>query len=97
MFGAFIARLIRPLSLSFTNQRTSFGYTNCPPGAVQPFMHIASDFLQSKWYPGNPQAAGAGNMSRPYALFISSTNFIICSQSNLLFYGWPKKYNPSQM
>lgn len=29
-------------------------------GAVQPFMHIASDFLQSKWYPGHPQAAGAG-------------------------------------
>ncbi|KAJ2961178.1 hypothetical protein NQZ79_g3454 [Umbelopsis isabellina] len=28
-------------------------------GAVQPFMHIASDFLQTKWYPGDPQTAGA--------------------------------------
>jgi hypothetical protein len=23
-------------------------------------MHIASDFLQTKWYPGDPQTAGAG-------------------------------------
>ncbi|KAG2179711.1 hypothetical protein INT44_006559 [Umbelopsis vinacea] len=28
-------------------------------GAVQPFNHISSDFLQTKWYPGNAQAAGA--------------------------------------
>jgi hypothetical protein len=29
-------------------------------GAVQPFNHISSDFLQTKWYPGNAQVAGAG-------------------------------------
>ncbi|KAL1924887.1 uncharacterized protein VTP21DRAFT_4541 [Calcarisporiella thermophila] len=27
-------------------------------GAIQPFMHISSDFLQSKWYYGQPHLAG---------------------------------------
>jgi MFS family permease len=26
-------------------------------------MHIASDFLQTKWYPGDPQTAGAGKQA----------------------------------
>ncbi|KAG0304303.1 hypothetical protein BGZ98_005684 [Dissophora globulifera] len=28
-------------------------------GAVVPFIHISSDFLQKKWYPDNPTKAGA--------------------------------------
>ena len=28
-------------------------------GTVVPFNNIASDFLQSKWYPGNPRKAAA--------------------------------------
>ncbi|KAF9979221.1 hypothetical protein BGZ73_004107 [Actinomortierella ambigua] len=28
-------------------------------GAVSPFFHILSDFLQKRWYPGDPQRAGS--------------------------------------
>ncbi|KAI7826996.1 major facilitator superfamily domain-containing protein [Gamsiella multidivaricata] len=44
-------------------------------GAVIPFIHVSSDFLQKKWYPDDPRKAGAV-MSIPY--IVSSVGSPLC-------------------